>query len=253
MIKFFRKIRQNLLMENKTSKYFKYAIGEIVLVVIGILIALQINNWNENRKSKQAVRVALSSLISDLKKDTLQLRFDIKFIDEDFKILRDFRKRLSHPLANMDSVKKIARFEFLPFFDPSHTLNRNTITSILSTGRIDDFDLELKNKILSHNSDQIKALRVMDQNVSIYLNNQSKYSEIVAIQSEHSFLDSVVVRGPLLDKYWQNKTDKDILDAMLTTITAKVLMYEIVRTEKKIIKENTEEMINYLNKYLDKF
>ena len=51
MIKFFRKIRQNLLMENKTGKYFKYAIGEIILVVIGILIALQINNWNSQRLS----------------------------------------------------------------------------------------------------------------------------------------------------------------------------------------------------------
>ena len=50
MIKFFRRIRQNLLSEGKTGKYFKYAIGEIVLVVIGILIALQINNWNEQRK-----------------------------------------------------------------------------------------------------------------------------------------------------------------------------------------------------------
>jgi len=50
MIKFFKKIRQNLLMKNKTGKYFKYAIGEIVLVVIGIIIALQINNWNERRK-----------------------------------------------------------------------------------------------------------------------------------------------------------------------------------------------------------
>ncbi|MEH1009475.1 DUF6090 family protein [Winogradskyella sp. ECml5-4] len=62
MIKIFRKIRQNLLMENKTGKYFKYAIGEIVLVVIGILIALQINNWNENRKlenSKQKLMLAL--------------------------------------------------------------------------------------------------------------------------------------------------------------------------------------------------
>jgi hypothetical protein len=47
MVKFFRKIRQKLLSENKFSKYFIYAIGEIVLVVIGILIALQINNWNE--------------------------------------------------------------------------------------------------------------------------------------------------------------------------------------------------------------
>jgi hypothetical protein len=47
MIKFFRKIRQNLLMENKTGKYFKYVIGEIVLVFIGILIVLSINNWNQ--------------------------------------------------------------------------------------------------------------------------------------------------------------------------------------------------------------
>ena len=52
MIKFFRKIRQQLLSENKFSKYLIYAIGEIVLVVIGILIALQINNWNENRKAR---------------------------------------------------------------------------------------------------------------------------------------------------------------------------------------------------------
>jgi hypothetical protein len=51
MIKFFRKIRQNLLMKNKTGKYLKYAIGEIFLVVIGIFIALQLNNWNENRKT----------------------------------------------------------------------------------------------------------------------------------------------------------------------------------------------------------
>src|SRR5210317_479613 len=50
MIKFFRKIRYDLMRQNKTGKYFKYAVGEIILVVIGILIALQINTWNENRK-----------------------------------------------------------------------------------------------------------------------------------------------------------------------------------------------------------
>ena len=50
MLKFFRKIRYNLISKNKTGKYIKYALGEIILVVIGILIALQINNWNGNRK-----------------------------------------------------------------------------------------------------------------------------------------------------------------------------------------------------------
>ncbi|MDC6389384.1 DUF6090 family protein [Maribacter sp. PR1] len=73
MIKFFRQIRQNLLSEGKTEKYFKYAIGEIVLVVIGILIALQINNWNENRKVKKLE----AQIYTELKSDLLQTRNDI--------------------------------------------------------------------------------------------------------------------------------------------------------------------------------
>src|SRR6056297_1515181 len=65
MIKFFRKIRQNLLSEGKTGKYLKYAIGEIVLVVIGILIALSINNWNENRKERNKEQIVLENLKED--------------------------------------------------------------------------------------------------------------------------------------------------------------------------------------------
>lgn len=62
MIKFFRRIRQKLLTESKFSKYLLYAIGEIILVVIGILIALQINNWNEERKLKNEERELLTNL-----------------------------------------------------------------------------------------------------------------------------------------------------------------------------------------------
>ena len=66
MIKFFRKIIQNLLMENKTGKYFKYAIGEIVLVMIGILLALQVNNWNENRKISNTEQLLLRDLRTEI-------------------------------------------------------------------------------------------------------------------------------------------------------------------------------------------
>lgn len=71
MIKFFRKIRQNLLSEGKTGKYLKYAIGEIILVVIGILLALQLNNLNESKKERiyeikmlNEVKLALQNDIS---------------------------------------------------------------------------------------------------------------------------------------------------------------------------------------------
>lgn len=69
MIKFFRKIRYNLMETGKTGKYFKYAIGEIILVVIGILIALQINNWNENRKEKESLNAIYNLVISDIESD----------------------------------------------------------------------------------------------------------------------------------------------------------------------------------------
>ncbi len=63
MIKFYKKIRLNLLLENKTGKYLKYAIGEIVLVVIRILIALQINNWNVAQKNRSEVTRLLYTVI----------------------------------------------------------------------------------------------------------------------------------------------------------------------------------------------
>jgi hypothetical protein len=66
MIKFFRRIRQQLLGEDKTGKYLKYALGEILLVMIGILLALQVNNWNEERKDRVEEIIILESLDKNL-------------------------------------------------------------------------------------------------------------------------------------------------------------------------------------------
>ncbi|TXG35772.1 DUF6090 family protein [Seonamhaeicola maritimus] len=75
MIKFFRKIRQNLLSEGKTGKYFKYAIGEIILVVIGILIALQINNKNQQRIAYNEEKILLKILKDDFSSRLNELEF----------------------------------------------------------------------------------------------------------------------------------------------------------------------------------
>lgn len=73
MIKFFRKIRKNLLSEGKTGKYFKYAISEIFLVVIGILIALQLNNWNDNNNKTKLGKQYLIEMKSELQDDAFKL------------------------------------------------------------------------------------------------------------------------------------------------------------------------------------
>lgn len=74
MIKFFRKIRQNMLTENKFNKYLIYAIGEIILVVVGILIALAINNNNEERKTKIKEINYLAGIKSDIHLNLIELK-----------------------------------------------------------------------------------------------------------------------------------------------------------------------------------
>ncbi|WP_242083397.1 DUF6090 family protein [Aestuariivivens sediminis] len=82
MIKFFRKIRQRLLSENKFSKYLVYAVGEIILVVIGILIALQINNANEQRKENEFELKILKEIRSNLQTDLEEILEDIGLMED---------------------------------------------------------------------------------------------------------------------------------------------------------------------------
>jgi len=80
MIKFFRSVRKRLLTENKLSKYMLYAVGEIILVVIGILIALQINSWKENQKLKSLETETLIELKEALIQDTLVLTTNLEIL-----------------------------------------------------------------------------------------------------------------------------------------------------------------------------
>jgi len=78
MIKFFRRIRQRLVSQNRFSKYMLYAIGEIALVMIGILLALQVSNWNEEQKNYKKEKAILNSLKSELKTNLDELKIDHK-------------------------------------------------------------------------------------------------------------------------------------------------------------------------------
>ena len=105
MIKFFRQIRLDLMEKNKTGKYFKYAVGEIVLVVIGILIALGINNWNEHRKSKQAEKIVLNNIYKNLAIDSIQFDYyNIQFEQIDKLHLELYKVGLKNEI--LDSISE---------------------------------------------------------------------------------------------------------------------------------------------------
>ena len=82
MINFFRKIRKKLADDNKPLKYMRYAIGEIVLVVIGILIALSINNWNEWWKDREKEQKVLETLADNLERNSVILREGLSRVEE---------------------------------------------------------------------------------------------------------------------------------------------------------------------------
>jgi hypothetical protein len=129
--------------KNKTGKYFKYAIGEIVLVVIGILIALQINNWNENRK-----KIAQEQYIFERLKVDIQT--DLKFISAEMEGIiintKELTSCINVILGNtesslMDFRKNLNSLLALNFFNQ----NRTTFNNIVSSGQIEF----IQNKVLT--------------------------------------------------------------------------------------------------------
>ena len=127
MIKFFRHIRKSILMENKTGKpafaagrYFKYAIGEIILVMVGILLALQVNNWNEQRIEKQQESAILSQLLLEFKSNLEQLDQKINSKNETINSALQLFKYIDlEELRNKDSVDyHLARTIPFTTFDP---------------------------------------------------------------------------------------------------------------------------------------
>lgn len=135
MIKFFRKIRHEHMNANKTGKYFKYAIGEIILVVIGILIALSINTWNENNKSAKEAKFQLSKLRDNLKSDKAQL-------NENITRNSVYVNSLITCIKVLSNETEISEEEFFESFQHmSTTINfestRSTFNGLISSGKIE--------------------------------------------------------------------------------------------------------------------
>ncbi len=152
MIKFFRQIRKSLVMDNKTTKYFKYAVGEIVLVIIGILIALQINNWNENRKTIQKTNNYLRALVTEIDKNVITLSNAIEYVHADIEEAANSLKLLNLPQAinYPDSTLKKA-METRPIYKT--ILSQSTFDDFINAGILENIEeINLKNSILSINS-----------------------------------------------------------------------------------------------------
>ena len=161
MFKFFRKIRYDLLQKNKTGKYLKYAIGEIILVVIGILIALQINTWNQHRLDLKEKKELLSKLHSEFKSNKEILinnrNQENKAISSGVALMNLIGASENELLAhNLDSLL----FESFP---PNElAFSNNAVNNILQNGRLKLFENTSINELLNQwiSLEEIRKTRI---------------------------------------------------------------------------------------------
>ena len=135
MIKFFRRIRKRLLTENKFSKYILYAIGEIVLVVIGILIALSINNWNERKKNTNLEKEILQDLLSELEVNQQKL---IKAREEHFQVFEktSLLVELIEPMAQSVNDSLFNAYMGVMIWPVKYIDSKSIISTLVSSGSI---------------------------------------------------------------------------------------------------------------------
>lgn len=148
MIKFFRHIRQRLLKEGKVSRYLAYALGEIVLVVIGILIALQVNNWNQENKAHQSELDHLSRIHQDLKQDIDNFN---KNIARNNQIREEIKALLVTLYGGVDEIEQVQKMSatFDKALDQVFSPNDNTYRGMVSSGTLDLIkDQELKTALM---------------------------------------------------------------------------------------------------------
>tara|TARA_R110001583_G_scaffold10179_12_gene47384 strand:+ start:1974 stop:2687 length:714 start_codon:yes stop_codon:yes gene_type:complete len=235
MIKFLRKIRRNLLLEGKTGKYLKYAFGEIILVVIGILIALQINNWNEKRLQKQDLKNIYTIIVEDLKNDIA----DINTILKSKKEIEPVFNKILDGLMTIEDYKTCNSCELLIIGNPDLTIETRGY-NLLNNFKMNAGSLT--NDIVQFYTKQLAKLSVDDglrgndieNNVNHWKDNYKWYSDLITKQNNDEFIEYA-----LNNKDYKNR----VANYYMLNYTIYIPKLEAFISEAKVILKQIEEKI----------
>lgn len=237
MINLFSKIRQKLLSHppaseagNRVTRYFAYAIGEIVLVVIGILIALAINNWNEENKNQRREKAFLTNLLEDLKADSIRLQEISSTLQIAVRYKKAFSNQISGKTIDQDSLNANFRSQYnilVDFIPNSTSLDELTNGSGLSL--ISNSILRRKIVSLYNNYDQlILKLKIGQEKGQTVVNYVSQKVKNINQLSEEEI--NILIKDP----FYVNQTFMNYLVTQLEAVTgAKQLCEETLLLVRK--------------------
>jgi Family of unknown function (DUF6090) len=197
MIKFFRRIRQRLVTENKFSKYLLYAIGEIFLVVIGILIALQINNWNQERQLKAEEKVILKNIHTEFLENKKALKTGI---EENYEGSNASITLLNLVGQNREHIQQhnLDSLLFVTLETGSFRPSENTIFDLLQSGKLKLLQNENLKNLLYTWTRNLKRTDVSLSRAEIKIDN-----ELIPYLSKYYSMKDIDRYGML---EWENKT-----------------------------------------------
>jgi hypothetical protein len=189
--------------QNKTTKYFKYAIGEIILVVIGILIALQINNWNHTNKNDKLKSSYITALIADYTKDTIDLskgmatnKVIIQEIDSLNQILYSDDVELVDFINNFKNFNRNVRVD--------NTYNSNSFTVLIESGDFSLLEKDLADALTELNRLQKYEKEVSENNGHAYMalltNSITEFPIISAIETYSERSKELIWNGVDVEK-----------------------------------------------------
>ncbi len=239
MIKFFRKIRKQLLTENKFSKYLIYAMGEILLVMIGILLAFQVNSWNDQRKRDLIKIDILKELKQNLMVDIVDIDENISQHKQSLKSSQIISNVIENDLPNNDSLNNhFSNIVLVPMFLPTKTAYENlklTRTTILDNDSLRLAIIELYERKYAFLKDVIDGERVkMVNDLNGFYRNE--FSSIDFFGKSYPVNFEELIKNQVYSNYinYQKTISKFIL----------------VRYEKT--KEETENLVVKINEELNK-
>jgi len=244
MFKFFRNIRTKLLEDGKVGKYILYAFGEIFLVVVGILIALQVNNWNEYKKERNLEDEYLDKIVLNVKDDINQYK-DILSAQKVYRsgidsFLQVIRNPFKHEVSELDQYySHLWRFE-------RFTPNKGALNNLNSSGKINLIQNdELLNKILNYYKSIDEQSASVDEAISVYSRNQ-----IGPYFMKFDFMDS----NALTSEYRKRKTLLEYHQdpVMENLISARLLMMNIQKNYYNRQIESARKLVNQINDELKK-
>lgn len=249
MLKLFRTIRQKLIVEGKNANYLKYAIGEVILVVIGILIALQINNWNEKRKEKLQLKIALQSVYNDLVTDSLLINDELPNVYDKFTLNSKLLKKSYATTTNLDTLIKIMKYEFPIRWYSSPAYNRNTFSNLKSTGAFDLLPTDIKKSLSEYytimESNQSIIEKTLDQ-YRYHLDDFVKGYNIIGRLYDDNYNNSY-----LYNSTWVNIDKKDFTPRVAVLLAAYDVLYRNAKVELETNQKNIRKILPQLMPYLD--